>query len=707
MIYYSRLYPPRLPLTIPAFELGRPENTWRLYFEPSVGNKISDFKGGFIRVRSSETEKNTLFPGTGGYLDGFLPFRNPFAEYNDLINPSKSIYQPPGFEKSIPEVQINERNEYYIDLNHEVFTLSGAQKDIRYKVQIMFTSDWISSTQERGKGNIQFFNSDLGVYDRIDVINYFGGNLQQKGLSEWSSISLVSPVSTANYELQMDNGNIFSPIYEFVGSSIEANIRNNNTANYLKAYRINIYRAYGDEKELFVDSSDWIVGQDATNLQIRWQNVVELENKTNYIIELDIQTVWDLRKTFVYRAATQFEASLFRGKIKVENDHDNARSKINLEMETPLTWGPRSNFDISQKDYDFAKINGSASVEQGIDFYTKEGTIAGEMIITNIVPIESIEPKEDGYFFRLSGPQLTIHNPVQEEYCLYAHSMPLGKEKENNIFPYEDDIVINPVIESPNGEVYKTYLDSASKTVTTVPSDVPSSHTFFYLMDSQENMWKTTITVKGEFVTEQSHKKDQTEFLKDIYLYDSYNEILVKPKVSTKGIITLEDYIYGYKRGVNLRPMFLNEFRMVKRVYALELGRKTLIATQTYKSYMTDFNRKLEKWSKISPDRKYYMYFSCKQGQLRLIVRDIDATDIVNSLDRFSMTYLEGMSNHLPDSNMFIITDGTNKDFLPVTNEFGDKIAYSISADERGVIVSEEAFIGGSTSRSIDLREFE
>ena len=78
-IYYSILYPPKLPIDLPSFELGKPEDTWRLYLEPSVGNKPSDFKGGFIRIRNSNTEKNALYPGTGGYLDGFLPFRNPFA----------------------------------------------------------------------------------------------------------------------------------------------------------------------------------------------------------------------------------------------------------------------------------------------------------------------------------------------------------------------------------------------------------------------------------------------------------------------------------------------------------------------------------------------------------------------------------------------------------------------------------------------------
>lgn len=695
-IQYSILYPPRVPLTIPAFELGKPEETWRLYLEPSVGNKVSDFKGGFIRIRNSETEKNTLFPGSGGFLDGLLPFRNPFAEVNDLINPDKSIIQPEGYDPTIPFLAQNERGEFYIDIKHETFTLSGSQVNIRYKVAVMFTTDWISSTLPNGRGNISIWNEELQEYDPIDTNTYFSGNLVQKGLSEWSNNTLVSPVSEAKYELLLDGNNIYSSIFEFVGSSVESNIRNNATANYLKAYRINIYRAFGEEKELFIDSSDWIVGQDASNLQIKWQNVVELENKNKYIVELDIQTIWDLRKRFTYHVETSFEASLFQGKVTVENDHDNARSKIKLNVKTPLVWGPKDNFDISLDKFDYATIDGKVTVEQGIDFFNKLGSIAGHMIVSNIKPIRDWDNHEDEYFFKLSGPPLTIHNPIQEEYTIYAHSVPIGREKEDNAFPYEDDIIINPVFESPTGEVYKTYLDSATGTVVTMGTDDPSSHTFFYLEDENNQMWRTTITQEGNFVTEISHEKDPTQYLKPIYLYDSYNEILVAPKVNRQGLVILDDYLIGYKRGVNLRPMFVNEFRFVKRVYALELGRKTLIITQTYKAYLTDYNRKLNNWQEIKKNREYYIYFSSSNGQIRLIVRDLSALDNENSLDRFTMSYIEGISESLPDPGMFLITDGINVDFLPVKDENGDKINYTISSDERGVLVSEEGFIASA-----------
>ena len=118
--------------------------------------------------------------------------------------------------------------------------MSGAPINVKYKVQVMFTNDWLSSTEDYGKGHILFYNG--ASYQRIDVATYFGGNLVQKGLSEWSSITRVAPVSEAKYEIQFDGNNIYSPIYEFVGSSIEENLRNNNTPNYLSGFHIEVAR---------------------------------------------------------------------------------------------------------------------------------------------------------------------------------------------------------------------------------------------------------------------------------------------------------------------------------------------------------------------------------------------------------------------------------------------------------------------------------
>lgn len=710
-IYYNILYPPVLPLTHPAFELTKPEDTFRLFFEPSVGNRISDFAGGFIRIRSAETEKTALLPVGEGYLNNFIPFRNPFAERVDILNHENDIKQPDGYEKTIPYVQQDKEGSYYIDIKQEAFTLSGANIDIKYKAQIMLTTDWVSSTLPNGRGYIQVYADEK--YVNIDQNTYFGGNLVAKGLSEWSSNSLIAPVSEANYELQIPGNSIFSPIFEFVGTTIKDGLRNNSASNYLKAYRIEIYSLNGDEKDEFVDSSDWIIGQEPTNLEIRWQNAVELQDKKDYLIELSIQTEWDLRKVFQYKITTAFEDSLFQGDVTVENDHDYARAKIKLNIKTPLQWGPKDNFEISINDRDYAHVNGEGSILEGIDFYNSQAAIAGEMIISDIDPIRTWEDKADRWFFKLAGPTISTINPYQEEYCIYAHCAPRGKEKDSELGPYEDDIIINPVIQSPDGEIYATWLDSSRLpfnrepgAVVTMKTDrLPSSHTFFFLSDPEDFLWRVTVNIKGEFISEPSHKKDPTEFLKPVCFWDSYTNTLVYPRVDTDGQIWLDNIYENYSVGDNVRPAYTNEFRFVKKVYALELGRKVLLHTQTYKAFLIDFNQKLNKWAKISKTRKYYIYFASLGGQLRLIVRDLTAGEGQNSLDRFTLTYSEGLMDQTgQNADMFLITTGLNKDFETIMDAEGNEKRYVITSDERGALGAELGFISSPTTRSRDLK---
>lgn len=123
---------------------------------------------------------------------------------------------------------------------------------------------------------------------------------------------------------------------------------------------------------------------------------------------------------------------------------------------------------------------------------------------------------------------------------------------------------------------------------------------------------------------------------------------------------------------------------------------------------MNDFNKKLNKWSKINATRKYYIYFACMDGQLRLIVRDLSADSTQNSLDRFTLTYTEGlMENVGVSSDMFTITTGVNTDYLPVVDIKGREVPYTITTDERGILGSDQGFISSSVTQSIDFKASE
>lgn len=713
MIYYSILYPPLLPISIPAFELKEGEERWRLYFDTSVGNRIEDFRGGFIRIRRAESEVSIFDnkDGANSYFYDFVPFRNPFAEYLDPYGNS-SEFQPSGYPENMPSVNQDSRGTYYIDIPHKVFSIDRGHIDQRFKVQMMLTTDWISSENEDGSGAIQYYNRELSKYVDINKDSYFGGNLVEKGLSEWSRVTLVSPVSEAKYELQFERwgetskGYLNSPIVEILGAEIRDGLgMGNSEGNKLKAYRIDIYTVEEGVKKDLHETSDWIVGQENPNMEIRWQNEVEFIDKTNYIIELQIQTLWELRKTFVYEAYTNFESSIFVGEVEAINDHDKARVKVVISAKSPLTWKGENKIRFDQSHYGFARFDGKGTIEQGIDLTTKGGAFAGEMIVANIEPIQDWREDDSRYFFRMSGPDLSIHNPYQEEYLMYAHHMPLSEPPKVDL--YEEDITINPVLKSASGKgLFEAYMETTGQ-MATVETDRPSSHTHFFLLDQELKVWRVSVTEDGAFVTRRAFELDgkRHEEFKGVYLYDRHNLYMSELQVGLDGVLKL-GRAFHYVVGEQTKPMHLNEFRFVKRVWGLELGRKKLLSKQTYKAYMNDYNRKLGKWQAISPDRQYYIYFASSGGQLFLTVRDLNAIGLSsqNSLDRYNMSYAD-VGMNLPTSSMFLLTDGMDHKFLPIEDWHGERIGYTLSVDERGSLVSEAAHIGSSSTTNARIKE--
>lgn len=709
MIYYSILYPPILPISLPAFEYT--QSRWKLYFEPSIGNKINDFKGGFVRIRHADSEIS-IFAGnvdTEFFYDS-IPFRNPFAEYHDPLNSSMDRLQPDGFNQSMPFVDKDEQG-YFVSLPTSYFNPQEGKVDKRFKVQLMFTSDWLSVDNEDGSGAAYIYDDVLGEYGVINKYSYFDGNLVEKGLSEWSRVTLIAPVSPANYTLIFDKstetsqgyGVINSPIFEFTGRQ---ELSTSENPNFLTAYKIDIYSVKERKKESLIDSSDWIVGQENPNLEIRWQNEIELDDKTDYIMELTIQTVWELRKTFSFNVTTSFAESLFQGKVAAINDHDKARTKIVISAKSPLSWGKKEDISINDAFYKYVKPKKDMSIEQGIDLTTVKGTFAGEMIVAGIEPIQHWKEDDSRFFFRMSGPELSHHNPYQEEYLMYAHSFPLGKESLTDL--YEEDIIINPVLRAgKKGVVYETYMDVLGA-ITTMPTTRPPSHSFVLLRDEEDKAWKLTPTDNGSLITTRAWEYDagSGEIEKPVYLYERHNQVMAKLQVDSSGLLSLGDKFY-YKLGENIKPMYVNEFRLVKKVWGLQLGRKKLLNQQTYKAFMNDFNRKLGAWNKIEPQREYYIYFCAKGGQIYMYVRDIKASLLgkgENAIDRFNLKSAE--ISEMPASSMFIITEGINSEFLTIRDELtGAPIQYSISVDERGSLVSEKSFVGSSTSTHLRFVE--
>lgn len=719
MIYYSILYPPLLPITIPAFELNQPSSSarWKLFFEPSIGNKISDFKGGFIRIRRAESEVSVFVQSTSAdsYLYDLLPFRNPFAEYRDPYNSSLNELQPTGYPSGMPSVKFDTTaNSYYIDIPHGVFSEARGHMNQRFKVQMMLTTDWIKSKNTNGSGTISYYNTDLQAYEAIDKNTYFSGNLVEKGLSEWSRVTLVSPVPKAEYNLMFKRfdtgendgiGYLNSPIIEFIGERRNAKPTSGTDGNALKGYRISIYTSSEGKPDTLVDTSGWIIGQENPNLEIRWQNEIELEDKRYYFLKLEIQTVWDLRKEFIEECYSNFESSLFIGHVRAVNDHDNARVKIVITAQSPLTWGHASRTELDITNSGFIKMKGDVQVEQGIDLTTKNGSFAGEMVVANIEPIAHWEEDPARYFFRMSGPELSIHNPYQEEYLMYAHSTPISAVNESGI--YEEDVLINPIMSSPTSTLsYETYMETNGE-IATRPTESPVSHNYFFLKDPEDKTWRVTVADDGAFMTARAFEYDEStdEEMRPVYLYDKHFGYIRLLSIGTSGRLGLTGQAIKYNRDNSIKPMYVNEFRLVKRVWGLELGRKTLIGKQTYKSFFTDFNRKLGNWLPISPINQYYIYFASTKGQLFMYVKDLTAEDLnKNSIDRFNLMYA-GMGIDLPQSGMFLQTNGIDAQFVPITDKEGNRISYTLTVDERGSLVSDVSYVGSSTTAHTPKRD--
>lgn len=719
MIYYSILYPPLLPITIPAFEYNVPSTSarWKLYFEPSIGNKISDFKGGFIRVRRAESEVSVFVQSNSAdsYFYDVIPFRNPFAEYRDPYSSSLNELQPTGYPATMPAVKFDETaKSYYIDIPHSIFSKDRGHLNQRFKVQMMLTTDWIKSKNANGSGTISYYNTDLQAYEAIDKTTYFGGNLVEKGLSEWSRVTLVSPVPRADYGLMFERietgrtdeiGYLNSPIIEFIGERRNVIPTSGTDGNALKGYRISIYTSSESKPDILVDSSGWIIGQENPNLQIRWQNEIELEDKKYYFIKLEIQTVWDLRKEFIEECYSNFEASLFIGTVRAVNDHDNARTKLIITAQSPLTWGPASKTELDITNSGFIKMKNDVSVEQGIDLTTKNGSFAGEMVVSNIQPITNWEENPSRYFFRMSGPELSIHNPYQEEYLMYAHSTPISEVNDSGI--YEEDVIINPIMSSPTSTTsYEAYMETNGE-IATRPSESPISHNYFFIRDPEDKMWRATVSDDGVFSTARAFEYDEStdEEVRPVYLFDKHFGYIRLLSIGTNGRLALSGQAIKYDRRKNVKPMYINEFRLIKRIWGLELGRKTLIGKQTYKSFFTDFNRKLGNWLPITPINQYYIYFASAKGQLFMYIKDLTAEQLnKNSIDRFNLMYA-GMGIDLPEAGLFLNTNGIDTQFVPITDQEGKKINYTLSVDERGSLVSEVSYIGSSTTASAPKRD--
>lgn len=147
--------------------------------------------------------------------------------------------------------------------------------------------------------------------------------------------------------------------------------------------------------------------------------------------------------------------------------------------------------------------------------------------------------------------------------------------------------------------------------------------------------------------------------------------------------IYFDDKIRNFVPGRSKRPTYINEFRLVKKIYSIISGTKTEVSKQTYRAYLTGPNQKLMDWKLIAPDRKYYLQISEKNGQIQLNVADI--TDKGKEmLDRYNALN-NGASIGLLSNQILTMRGLDGNSYMVERTQSGEAKYFNLSVDAIGV----------------------
>lgn len=728
-ISYEILYTPVLPITQQPFEYLDGNGKFKIYFNISVGNTPEDFSSGFIRIKNAQSENNVL---TSDYLEQVIPFSNKqYSSKKDLMKTLKV---------NIPIVNKDE-NGLYIEIPKKVFgeDLLNSKTDIKdyilnqnLYVQLALTKDIVSSgsyykendsvslsTTGDGAGDLLLYNEEKLKWEHLEFSEYFNGDILAKGISSWSSVSTLNVLTETRYKLvasdsQKELMNISSPITEFIGVNIQKTPITN-IGLQLKKYKIEIFNDELENKQL-IDSSDWISGTTIDNLEIKWQNKIELVDKHHYLVRLTINNYFGLIKSFDFKLKTYFQKSEFNGELKVYNNHDLARNELELKIKSPLLWGPENNIEIKE---DFGVINEDGiSIEQGINLTPNKGSWSGEFIFSGIDPIKNWEENGDDFFLRIQTSEPTLKNPYQFAYYVYALSTPTsfdvnyGKKIED-YSPYVDDIIYNPIIpcDNNNSIKYKLFLDSSDDLYDNDDEDIEKNNRVLTLGLSKTNKeynyknlfireydkysktflnkwWKLNLNENGKVSVIEASTGAGVDFsLKPVYLYDPIKNLITEMGVSFNDDgeprLFFDNILRPFEPTRSKRPTYINEFRVVKKVFNLTSGLKNEIFSQTYRAFLNGPDQKLHNWKLIAPERKYYLHLNEKNGYIQLNVADI-TEDFCEKLDRYNAIN-NGSSIGLLNDQILTMRGLDGNSYMIQRKPDGTPLYYNLSVDSLGI----------------------
>ena len=306
----KNLYPPVVPTYQTPFIYSGGE--CRIYFSFPSYNNEGDFSKE-IQVTISTQNDNRSALSKSDYPNGI-------AGIDYQIDPN-----------------IRGDNKYYIKIDSDDIE-KGFSPDTYYKVQIRFSKAGFSSRENS--------YSSSNSTEKSLTQKYLNSNLEN--FSEWSTITLVKAIYNPSFILRPFSSNdenkniIFSTGFQTLSGTLKfINTENeiqNSTTEYLKSYRIFIYKRENDENGkikniLYEDSGELFP---INKNEVYYNITKKMDNKSKYSISLELYTnngyiVKQYGYNFSIYKLIEAETD---ANITVDPDIENGRAKVNVSLES-------------------------------------------------------------------------------------------------------------------------------------------------------------------------------------------------------------------------------------------------------------------------------------------------------------------------------------------------------------------------------------
>ena len=280
---FTQIFPAIVENYLPAFDAQTDYkySTFKFYFQPSIVNSASQIKSLMLRFRRISTNSNPLPLNTFPYEVMWFS------------------------EESIRKDRDN--GKYYVEVPVKTFISADAQTqspgfpnyfkglDEFYKIQVRLSQYQVREESE-STGRWEYFFPEDEVWVPMNnnfMINGYGG------FSEWSSATLIKPITTPSITLVGFNGmskdtldwplnTMPTASFNFVGKYVSGD-----GTELIKRYRFRTfaydytkYSNQGADNNKLIEESGWKNVGEYDAININWTNRIHFKNLEKFWVEL-------------------------------------------------------------------------------------------------------------------------------------------------------------------------------------------------------------------------------------------------------------------------------------------------------------------------------------------------------------------------------------------------------------------------------------